>query len=57
MISTQFPSIKLSNASSFLALNPSVVGLSLFYIVAMSGRFQYSIRLGAEVESTVSQCG
>ena len=35
-------------------LNPGLVGLSLTYTISLADMLQYTIRLSAEVENTVS---
>ena len=37
-----------------LALNASLVGLALTYVISLNGLFQYCVRVSAEVESLVS---
>ena len=37
----------------FAGLDPSLVGLSLAYIITLIGMFQYCVRVSAEVENLV----
>lgn len=40
-------------ALSFAGLDPSLVGLSLAYIITLTGMLQYCVRISAEVENLV----
>lgn len=45
----------INNATnySFLGLDPDLVGLSLAYVITLTGMFQYCVRVSAEVENLV----
>ena len=38
---------------NFVDLDPGLVGLSLVYVINLTGMFQYCVRISAEVENLV----